>query len=159
MGMGGTRPLRIAFVGSGNMAGLHLAALARVPTAHQLVGVHDVRLEAARAFAQRAGTEAFGSLPAMLAAARPDVVHVCTTAGTHFEPARQALLAAAHVYVEKPFVETQVEADRIVAATASALRADGGLLSSEERKHIDDAISNVKSARNGADHQEQGDDC
>ena len=73
MGMGGTRPLRIAFVGSGNMAGLHLAALARVPTAHQLVGVHDVRLEAARAFAQRAGTEAFGSLPTMLAAARPEL--------------------------------------------------------------------------------------
>jgi len=115
MGMGGTRPLRIAFVGSGNMAGLHLAALARVPTAHQLVGVYDVRPEAARAFAQRAGTEAFGSLPTMLAAARPDVVHVCTTAGMHFEAARQALQAGAHVYVEKPFVETQVEADALFA--------------------------------------------
>ena len=114
MGMGGTRPLRIAFVGSGNMAGLHLAALARVPTPHQVVGVYDLRPEAAQAFAGRARAQAYDSLSTMLAEARPDVVHVCTTAGTHFEPARQALLAGAHVYVEKPLVETQGEADALI---------------------------------------------
>ena len=113
--MSGSRPLRIAFVGAGNMAGLHLGALARVPTPHAVVGVHDVRPEAAHAFARRGGGAAYASLPQMLSEARPDVVHVCTTAGMHFEPARQALLAGAHVYVEKPFVETQVEADALFA--------------------------------------------
>jgi len=115
MGTGGTGPLRIAFVGTGHMAGLHLAALRRVATPHRVVGVYDVRPEAAQAFAGRAGSQAYDSLVSMLAEARPDVVHICTTAGTHFEPARQALLAGAHVYVEKPFVETQVEADVLVA--------------------------------------------
>jgi predicted dehydrogenase/nucleoside-diphosphate-sugar epimerase len=114
--MGGTRPLRVAFVGTGNMAGLHLAALGRVPTAHSVVGVYDVRLEAAQAFARRAGAQAYASLSTLLSESRPDVVHICTTAGSHFEPARQALLAGAHVYVEKPFVETQVEADTLFAA-------------------------------------------
>lgn len=113
--MGNSRPLRTAFIGTGNMAGLHLAALGRVPTAHTVVGVFDARPEAARAFAQRAGTHAYGSLSTLLAESRPDVVHVCTTAGSHFEPTRQALLAGAHVYVEKPFVETQVEADTLFA--------------------------------------------
>ncbi len=113
--MGGSRPLRIAFIGTGNMAGLHLAALRRVATAHRVVGVYDVRPEAAQAFAGRAVAQAYDSLSTMLAEARPNVVHICTTAGTHFEPARQALLAGAHVYVEKPFVETQVEADALVA--------------------------------------------
>ena len=113
--MGSSRPLRIAFLGTGHMAGLHLAALRRVATPHRVVGVYDLRPEAAQAFAGRAGTQAYDSLSTMLAEARPDVVHICTTAGTHFEPARQALLAGAHVYVEKPFVETQVEADALVA--------------------------------------------
>lgn len=107
--------LRTAFIGTGNMAGLHLAALGRVPTEHTVVGVCDVRPEAARAFAERTGAAAYTFLPAMLAETRPDVVHVCTTAGSHFDPARRALLAGAHVYVEKPFVETQLEADTLFA--------------------------------------------
>jgi predicted dehydrogenase/nucleoside-diphosphate-sugar epimerase len=95
------------------MAGRHLHALRRVSTAHTVVGVHDVRSATARAFAQRAGTRAYAALPAMLEDTRPDVAHICTPAGTHFEPARQALLAGAHVYVEKPFVETLEEAETL----------------------------------------------
>src|SRR5260370_23437011 len=124
--MASSRPLRIAFVGTGNMAGLHLAALARVPTAHVVVGVYDVRPEAAHAFARRAGTQAYGSLSTLLSEARPDVVQICTTAGSHFEPARQALRAGAHVYIEKPFAETQVEADTLFAAAHEhGLRVSG----------------------------------
>jgi len=105
--------MRIAFIGAGNMAGHHLQALSRVPTRHSVVGVADVRAAAAREFAQRAGTRAFATISELLAQARPDLVHVCTPAGGHFEPARQALLAGAHVYVEKPFVETPAEAETL----------------------------------------------
>jgi predicted dehydrogenase/nucleoside-diphosphate-sugar epimerase len=111
----GSQPLRIAFVGAGNIAGLHLHALRRVPTAHTIVGVHDVRPGAAQALAQRAGTRAYATLPTLLEETRPDLAHICTPAGMHFEPARQALLAGAHVYVEKPFVETREEADTLFA--------------------------------------------
>jgi predicted dehydrogenase/nucleoside-diphosphate-sugar epimerase len=105
--------MRIAFIGAGNMAGHHLQALSRVPTQHSLVGVADVRAAAARGFAQRAGTRAFATVSELLEQAQPDLVHVCTPAGGHFEPARQALLAGAHVYVEKPFVETPAEAETL----------------------------------------------
>jgi predicted dehydrogenase/nucleoside-diphosphate-sugar epimerase len=108
-----SRPLRIAFIGAGTMAGHHLQALRRVPTAHALVGVHDVRAAAAQEFAQRARTQAFTSLSDLFERAQPDLVHVCTPASGHFEPARQALLAGAHVYVEKPFVETPEEAETL----------------------------------------------
>src|SRR5258705_1861018 len=105
--------MRIAFIGAGQMAGHHLQALSRVPTRHSVVGVADVRAATAREFAQRAGTRAFASISELLAQARPEIVHVCTSAGGHFEPARQALLAGAHVYVEKPFVETPAEAETL----------------------------------------------
>lgn len=107
------RRLRVAFIGAGNMAGLHLRALQRVRVSHTVVGVHDARPAAAQAFAHLAATGPYPTVPALLHDARPDVVHVCTPAGTHFEPARQALLAGAHVYVEKPFVETSEQAETL----------------------------------------------
>jgi predicted dehydrogenase/nucleoside-diphosphate-sugar epimerase len=108
-----SRPLRIAFIGTGTMAGHHLLALRRVTTAHSVVGVHDVRDAAAEAFARRAGARAFATVSDLLQETRPDLVHICTPAGSHFEPARQALLAGAHVYVEKPFVETPDEGETL----------------------------------------------
>ena len=107
------RRLRVAFIGAGNMAGLHLRALQRVQMSHTVVGVHDARPAAAQAFAQRAATRPYPTATALLQDAPPDVVHICTPAGTHFEPARQALLAGAHVYVEKPFVETSEQAETL----------------------------------------------
>ena len=115
--------LRIAFIGAGAMAGHHLQALRRVSTAHSVVGVHDVRDVAAQAFARRAGCRAYATVSDLLEEARPDIAHICTPAGTHFEPAREALLAGAHVYVEKPFVETPQEAE-----TLFALARERGLL-------------------------------
>jgi len=111
--MRNARPLRIGFIGAGNMAGLHLAALDHLKTAHSVVGVYDARPAVAQAFARRAGAPACATLSALLDEARPDLVHICTPAGMHFEPARQALLAGAHVYVEKPFVETLEEAEAL----------------------------------------------
>ena len=73
------------------MARLHLRALRRVRTPHQVVGVCDKDDQAGREFAELVGTTSYRALDALFAAARPDLVHVCTPAGLHFEPARQAL--------------------------------------------------------------------
>ncbi len=113
------RPLRVAFVGTGNMARLHLHSLRRVRTPHMVVGVHDSDESASRQFAELADATSYHTLRDLLEVGRPDLVHVCTPAGTHFEPARAALLAGAHVYVEKPFVETSVEADELLALAAA----------------------------------------
>jgi len=96
------------------MARLHLHALRLVAPRPSIVGVYDVRLHAAQEFAQLAGASAYPSLASLLSEARPHVVHVCTPAGTHFESARDALLAGAHIYVEKPFVETAAEARQLL---------------------------------------------
>ena len=48
---------------------------------------------------------------------------------------------------ERSLREAQVDADRLLAATASALAADGDLLSAEERARIDAAATALDSAR------------
>lgn len=115
-------PMRVAFVGAGAMASLHLKALRRVRAPHTVVGVCDVNPDRANAFASRADAIAYPDVPTLLAVARPDLVHVCTPAGSHFEPARQALAAEAHVYVEKPFVGTREEAETLFQIAARRAR-------------------------------------
>jgi predicted dehydrogenase/nucleoside-diphosphate-sugar epimerase len=100
------------------MARLHLHALRRVCTPHTVVGVYDVNDNAGRQLAALADARSFHTLEELFAEARPHLVHICSSAGTHFEPARQALLAGAHVYVEKPFVETAPEARELLALAA-----------------------------------------
>ena len=102
--------LRIAFIGAGQMARHHLSAIARQPTPATVVGVYDGAPDRAAEFAALAGTQAFASMAALLADARPDVVHVCTPPGAHFAAAQAALEAGAHVYVEKPFALTVTDA-------------------------------------------------
>jgi predicted dehydrogenase len=116
--LGPKSPLRVAFVGAGHMARLHLHALRRVCTPHTVVGVYDVNDNAGRQLAALADARSFHTLEELFAEARPHLVHICSSAGTHFEPARQALLAGAHVYVEKPFVETAPEARELLALAA-----------------------------------------
>lgn len=105
--------LRSAFIGAGHMAERHVDALRRVPTPHQVVGVCDLRPDAALALARRAGTKPYSSVAALLDEACPNIVHICTQPGTHFELARQALLGGAHVYIEKPFAQTRGHADAL----------------------------------------------
>ncbi len=106
--------LRIAFIGAGQMARHHLGALGRVSTPHLVVGVHDAVPDCADEFAAGAGTRPYVSVPALLAEARPDVVHVCTPPATHFDAAAAALRAGAHVYVEKPFARTDDDARALI---------------------------------------------
>ena len=107
--------MRVAFVGAGKMARLHLHALRRVRSPHVVAAVCDTWDSAAREFAAQASAVAYPALADLLREVTPALVHVCTPAGAHFEPARQALLAGAHVYVEKPFVETESEARELLA--------------------------------------------
>jgi predicted dehydrogenase/nucleoside-diphosphate-sugar epimerase len=114
--------VRTAFVGAGAMAQAHLAALRRLQRPPRVLGVFDPDREAAAAFAAAAGCVAFATLDQMLTTLRPDVVHVCTTAGTHYEVAKAALVAGAHVYVEKPFVESVGEAKELLTIARTKQR-------------------------------------
>ena len=101
---------RIAFIGAGQMARHHLAAINGVDTPALVVGVYDGAPEKAEEFATLARTRAYPSVHALLTEARPDIVHVCTPPGAHFAAAYAALEGGAHVYVEKPFALTADDA-------------------------------------------------
>lgn len=111
-----TTMLRVAFIGTGQMAAQHLAALRRTGLPVSVVGVFDRAGGRAAEFAAAAGTTAYASMDALFEEARPDVVHVCTPPSAHFDAALAALEAGAHVYVEKPFALRSSDARRLLAA-------------------------------------------
>jgi len=80
----------------------------------RIVAVADPSEAAARALARGAAT--FTDARAMFAAAKPDVVHVCTPLSTHVEIARSAVEAGVHALVEKPLAATADETRRLLEA-------------------------------------------
>ena len=106
--------MRVAFIGAGQMAHHHLSALERLAVPSDVVGVHDRMTGRAEEFGTLAACRAFPSVEALLADARPDIVHVCTPPGAHFEAASAALEGGAHVYVEKPFALTAGDARTLI---------------------------------------------
>jgi scyllo-inositol 2-dehydrogenase (NADP+) len=54
------------------------------------------------------------SLEAVLADSEIDLVSICSPSSTHFEYAKQCLLAGKHILVEKPFVSTVAEAQEVL---------------------------------------------
>lgn len=71
--------------------------------------------------------EFFSDPAKLLVNIRPDVVHIVTPPGTHFELARMALMSGSHVYVEKPFTATSSEAKELFSiAAGSGLKVCAG---------------------------------
>jgi predicted dehydrogenase/nucleoside-diphosphate-sugar epimerase len=108
------RPLRIAFIGAGQMARNHLAAIQRLAVPVRVVGVTDRARGPADEFAELAGIRSSASIDALFAEAQPDVVHVCTPPPAHFDAAYAALERGAHVYVEKPFALTTADGEHLL---------------------------------------------
>jgi predicted dehydrogenase len=117
-----TTTLRCALVGTGSVANLHARAVAAHPRA-RLVAVTDHVRDAADAFAQRHDVPAvYDDLDELLAAARPDVVLICTPPGAHRDQTLTAFAAGAHVVVEKPPAASLDELDAMRAAAVAADR-------------------------------------
>ena len=103
-----------AVVGIGAVAKQHLACLGQLERA-RTVGVCDISAAVAESAAERFGVAAhYTDHRAMLAELEPDVVHVTTPPGAHFEIAMDALAAGAHVIVEKPIVTRADELDELL---------------------------------------------
>jgi predicted dehydrogenase len=95
----------VAVIGCGSWSTeAHLPALATNPDA-ELVALVDPIAEAREAAAARFGVDrTYGSHQELFAEQAPAGVVVATPHVHHYEPARAALEAGAHVLVEKPFV-------------------------------------------------------
>ncbi len=102
-------------IGCGDVSVVHFESIEALADL-ELVAVCDVDPDAATRASARYGVPSFASHAELLAAIRPDVVHITTPHDQHVQPAIDALAAGVHVVVEKPVAHTCEEADRLVAA-------------------------------------------
>ena len=115
----GDKKLRVALVGVGGIADLHLRTLKSFPDV-ELVAAADVRPERLTWATQTHGIDAtFTDWKKMLRAVRPDAVDVCTPNALHAPAVIDALRAGAHAMTEKPMAMTPQECEKMIAAAQS----------------------------------------
>jgi scyllo-inositol 2-dehydrogenase (NADP+) len=84
--------------------------------------------------------QAAKSLDEVLSDADIDLVSICTPSHTHFDYAKQCLLAGKHVLVEKPFTATAAEAEELI----SLAKKQGKVLSIFQNRRFDSDFMTVK---------------
>ena len=107
--------LRVAFVGAGWIAGIHLEALARLGRS-ELVGVVSGSPDGAAALVARWGGVAYASPDRMLDEARPDAVYVCVPPFRAIEICERLVERGIPFLAEKPLAATDADGPARVAA-------------------------------------------
>jgi UDP-N-acetylglucosamine 3-dehydrogenase len=116
------KPLGLAIIGCGGIAQAHLGAIAAEPRVRLLAAV-DADLQRAQAVKEKHHAErACASWDGIWDDPRIEAVDLCLPHYLHAPAAVAALEHGRHVLVEKPIANTAVEADRMVAAAATAAR-------------------------------------
>lgn len=106
--------LKVAIVGCGRIAEVHGSQLREIGGC-RIVGACDSSAARVAEFSRRFNIgSSFTDLAELLSKTRPDVVHVTTSADSHFEISRFCLAQGCHVYVEKPFTLTATEARSLI---------------------------------------------
>ena len=108
--------MTVAIIGCGRIGRVHAAALRAAGGTPRLVVCDPNAEAAARAAASFGAAEWYADTSQLLAAERPNVVHVCTPPATHVPVAVRALEIGAHVLVEKPMALDSTETARLWAA-------------------------------------------
>jgi predicted dehydrogenase len=116
------KTIKVALVGCGQIADNHLQEIRKLGWA-RCVGVCDRQRDLAEQAAARFEVPAaFDDLDQMLAATRPDVLHITTPPATHAPLALKALEAGVHLYVEKPFMLDLSETEKVLDAARAKKR-------------------------------------
>lgn len=109
-------PLRVAIIGTGNIAQYHVTALASLGDAAELVAGVDLDADRVRAFAEEHHVPAsYTDVATMIDEAQPDLVHICTPPGSHHELGLACLTAGVSVLAEKPPTLSLAELDDLAA--------------------------------------------
>lgn len=111
--------MKVLVIGAGTMGSTHSQAYAHMPGV-ELVGIVDIRLEAAEALAQSLGTWAYTRLEDVLAAEDPQVVDVCVPTHLHKAYVLQAAALGKQVVCEKPLARTLADAREMIDACTAA---------------------------------------
>jgi predicted dehydrogenase len=107
--------LKAAILGCGKIADDHAAQIRRVGGAKLVAACDREGLMADQLCERFHIPGSFSDVQQMLEKARPDVVHITTSAESHYPLARQCLEAGCHLYVEKPFTLYTREAEELIA--------------------------------------------
>jgi predicted dehydrogenase len=111
--------LRFGIVGAGNIGRAYLDVFAGLPGA-EIVAVADTHLDVAAAAAECCGATAHVGAEALLDAAAPDAIVVCTPPDTHPDVALAAISRGVAVLCEKPLATRVGPAQTMVAAANAA---------------------------------------
>lgn len=112
---------RIALLGAGFIAQIHLESYQRFVPDAEVVAVYARDAQKARAFAEKHGICAsYDNLDALFAEARFDVVDICLPNHLHHAACMKAAGSGKHVIVEKPLCLTLEEADEMIGAVKDA---------------------------------------
>jgi predicted dehydrogenase len=106
---------RVAIIGTGGIAGEHMRALNELKERAQVVAAVDIDRARVEAFsAKRAIPRFYTDVAAMLTQEQPDLVHIATPPGTHYDLVIQCLSAGSWVLCEKPLCLSLAQLDQIV---------------------------------------------
>jgi predicted dehydrogenase len=106
--------VRTAIIGCGRQADAHALPISEISDC-ELVAVCDSDELMAKQLAERFSvTHYFTDVTELLAATRPDVVHVATPPHSHLALGRLCLNAGCHVFFEKPFTLNSEQATELV---------------------------------------------
>ncbi|MBQ6990810.1 MAG: Gfo/Idh/MocA family oxidoreductase [Clostridia bacterium] len=108
---------RVCIIGTGMIANsAHIPSYRHLPDDFEIVGVCDIRPEAAAETAARVGLDKYyTNAEEMLSALKPDLVSVCTPNNFHKPMTILALEHGAHVICEKPIALTLKDAKEMYA--------------------------------------------
>ena len=107
---------KVAIIGTGGIAGTHVAAIRAQTGAAQLVAAVDVDATQLRSFCDEHGIAGYMDVREMLDQEGPDVVCVATPPAAHADLSVLCMEHGAWVLCEKPLCASLEELDRIVAA-------------------------------------------
>ncbi len=138
--------LRLGLVGAGAIAQTHVQAVAQA-TCAEIVGVADVRPEAAKLVADGLGVPSFGSHQALAEAMQLDGVLVCTPPASHPEVSIHFLESGVSVLCEKPLA-IEVKSARRMLETAA--RSGARLMMASKFRYVADVVRAKEIIASGA---------
>ncbi len=129
-------PTKFAIIGAGAISQGYGQAFQTCDQC-EVVGVADVRKQAADSLGEVLGCPGFESHQKLAEATEPEAVLVCTPPSTHPEICLDFIERGVHVLCEKPFAITSEEAGRVIDA---AKKNDVLITMASKFRYVDDVI-------------------
>jgi len=103
--------LNVGVLGAGHLGKIHLKLLQQSEK-YNLVGFYDPIEENAEKVAEEFGYKAFKNVSELIK--NVDVVDIVTPTLSHFNCAKESIIAGKHVFIEKPITKTIEQADTLI---------------------------------------------